>query len=77
MAPIIPFPSPLNHQEPNLNPSMGWLNPPACAIVMPTHLVEGAFDERGGHFLVHDTDGELACEVWLDAIPGLDVFSMH
>ena len=78
MSPIIPFPAALNHQSPNLAPHLGWISAGDVTIVMPTHLEEGAFNlVEGGHYALMDGDGEFITEIWVDALPGLDVYAQH
>lgn len=78
MSPIIPFPAALNHQSPNLAPNLGWISAGDVAIVMPIHLEEGAFNlVEGGHYALMDGDGESITEIWVDALPGLDVYAQH
>jgi hypothetical protein len=81
MSPTVAFPPALNHPtpnlRPNLRPNLGWLDNDTTA--MPTHLTEGTFNAfgEGGHYAILDAEGEFITEIWVDAIPGLDMYAQH
>lgn len=72
MSPIIPFPAALNHQSPNLRPHAGWTPSP---LVMPKCHAEAPGIE--GLYVLYDDEGDYAHTVFVDAIPGLDVYEIH
>lgn len=46
-------------------------------VVMPKHTVECFIFDESGALAVYDDEGDFACEIYVDAIPGLDVYEIH